>query len=60
MNKNPPISQNIIDYTFALLSSCSTKVILKWIENDFKETPEEMARLINAFINYGIASNWDG
>jgi hypothetical protein len=35
-------------------------VILKWIENDFKETPEEMARLINAFTNYGIASNWDG
>lgn len=59
MDKNPPISQNLIDYTFALLSSGSTKVILKWIENDFQESPEEMARLINAFTNYGIATNWD-
>jgi AcrR family transcriptional regulator len=56
MSKDPPISQNMIDYTFALLSSGSTKVILKWIENDFEESPEEMARLINAFTNYGIAS----
>jgi AcrR family transcriptional regulator len=57
---NPPIPQNMIDYTFALLSSGSTKVILKWIENDFEESPEEMARLINAFTNYGIASYIEG
>ena len=56
VNVNPPISQNMIDYSFALLSSGCTKVILKWIENDFEESPEEMALLINAFTNYGFAS----
>jgi AcrR family transcriptional regulator len=54
MSKNPPLSQNMIDYTFALLSSGSTQVIMKWIENDFKETPEEMAALINTFVNCGL------
>jgi AcrR family transcriptional regulator len=59
MSINPPVSQNMIDYTFALLSSGSTKVILKWIENDLEESPEEMAKLINAFTNFGIASNFE-
>ena len=56
ISKNQPISQNMIDYTFALLSSGGTQVILKWIENDFEESPKDMARLINAFTNYGFTS----
>lgn len=52
--KNPQISKNMIDYSFAYLSSGSTRAILKWIENDFEESPEEMAALINAFSNCGI------
>lgn len=51
-----PVSQNMIDYTFALLSSGCTQVILKWIENDFAETPEEMAELINRFAACGMAA----
>jgi hypothetical protein len=31
---------------------------LKWIENDFEESPEEMAKLINAYTIFGIESNW--
>ena len=54
-SRNPPISRNMIEYSFALLSSGSTKAIMKWIENEFEESPEEMARLINAYTNYGFA-----
>jgi len=53
--KNPHISRNMIDYSFAYLSSGSTRAILKWIENDFEESPEEMAALIDAFSNCGIS-----
>ena len=56
MSKDPQLSQNLIDYSFAFLSSGGNKVILKWIENDFEESSEEMARLIYAFTNAGIAS----
>jgi AcrR family transcriptional regulator len=56
LSKNQPISQNMIDYTFALLSSGSSNVILKWIDNDFEESPKDMAKLINAFTNCGIVS----
>ena len=54
--KNPQLSQNMIDYSFAFLSSGSTRVILKWIENNFKESPEEMAKLIFDYTNCGIAA----
>ena len=59
ISKHQPISQNMIDYTFALLSSGSTKVILNWIENDFEESPEEMAKLIHAFTMFGFGSHLD-
>ena len=58
MSKNPQLSQNMIDYSFAFLSSGGNKVILKWIENDFEESPEEMAKLINAYSIFGIESSW--
>jgi AcrR family transcriptional regulator len=51
-----PISKNMVDYSFALVSSGSARVIMKWIENDFAEPPEEMARLINHFTNTGFSS----
>jgi hypothetical protein len=56
IGKNYPVSQNMIDYTFALLSSGCTKVILEWIDKDFEESPEEMASLINTFTLCGFAS----
>ncbi len=55
MSKDPTIPQTRIDYTFALLSSGSTQVIMKWIDNNFEESPEEMAALINTFVNCGIS-----
>jgi len=55
LNKNPQLSLNMVDYSFAFLSSGGNKVILKWIENNFEEPPEEMARLINAFTDFGFA-----
>lgn len=58
MSINPLLSQNMIDYSFAFLSSGGNKVILKWIENDFEESPEEMAKLINAYTIFGIESIW--
>ena len=51
-----PISKNMVDYSIALVSSGSARVIMKWIENDFAESPQEMARLINHFTNTGFAS----
>ena len=51
-----PISKNMTDYSFALVSSGSARVIMKWIENDYEESPEEMARLINHFTNTGFSS----
>jgi len=51
-----PISKNMVDYSFALVSSGSARVIMKWIKNDFAEPPQEMARLINHFTNTGFAS----
>ena len=56
ISKHPPISQNMIDYTFALLSSGSTKVILNWIENNFEESAEEMAKLIHAYTDFAFSS----
>jgi AcrR family transcriptional regulator len=52
--KAPPISKSMIDYSFALISSGSTRVIMKWIENGFEETPEAMARLVNGFAEFGF------
>ena len=51
-----PISKNMVDYSFALVSSGSARVIMKWIKNDFAEPPQEMARLINHFTNTGFSS----
>ena len=51
-----PFSKNMVDYSFALVSSGSARVIMKWIENDFAESPEEMASLINHFTNTGFSS----
>lgn len=56
LRKAQPISENMIAYTFALLSSGCTQVILKWIENDFAENPAEMARLINSFAECGMTA----
>lgn len=51
-----PISKNMVDYSFALVSSGSARVIMKWIQNDYAESPQEMARLINYFTNTGFSS----
>ena len=51
-----PISKNMVDYSFALVSSGSARVIMKWIQNDYTESPEEMAWLINYFTNTGFSS----
>jgi len=51
-----PISPNMIDYTFALLSRGCAEVIREWIAKDFAESPAEMAALINAFTNCGFAA----
>ena len=54
--KNPQISENMIEYSFAFLASGSTRVIHKWIENDFEESPEEIAKFINAFTNVELTA----
>ena len=56
LRKNKAISDNMIDYSFAFLKQGCMQVLYKWIENGFKESPDEMAKLIVGIIQNGIQS----
>lgn len=56
LNKGHGLSVSMIDYTYSFIAQGCIQVIHKWIENGMKESPEEMALLLDKLTTNTITS----
>lgn len=57
LNKGYGLSANMIDYTYSFISQGYIQVIYKWIENGMKESPDDMALLLDKLTTNIITSH---
>lgn len=49
-----PKNKRLFDYLFSFIANGSVSIIQIWIENGMKETPKEIADIVNSMANEGI------
>lgn len=50
------VDQKMLEYLFSFSSHTNIGMMVEWIENDFQETPEELAQMVSRLLMGGISA----